>query len=60
MGTFSETAIVDYCLLSANQGKKKLPFSIFVCSKQKVCHFRFLFAASNWKLPFFVSAVFRI
>jgi hypothetical protein len=34
MGTFSKTAIFDYCLLSANQGKTNF-------------HFPFLFAANK-------------
>jgi hypothetical protein len=47
MGTFAETAIVDYHLLFADQGKqtsifrfcfqqsnRSLPFLTFVCSKQ--------------------------
>jgi hypothetical protein len=45
MGTFAETANVDYRLLFADQGNN-FPFS--VCRKQmEVCHFRFLFAANK-------------
>jgi hypothetical protein len=39
MGTFAETAIVNYHLLFANQGNKLL-VSVSVCSKQTdVCRF---------------------
>jgi hypothetical protein len=59
MGTFAKTAIVDYHLSFANQGKQTL-FSVSVGSKQtEVCHFRFPFAANKWKLPFSVSFIFR-
>ncbi len=45
MATFSETTIVDYHLLFADQGNKLL-FSVSVCSKQTdVCHFGFPFFA---------------
>jgi hypothetical protein len=61
MGTFAETAIVDYRLLFADQGKQtfvfrfhlqqtkgSLPFPFSICSKQReVCHFRFPFAANK-------------
>jgi hypothetical protein len=58
MGTFAETAIVNYCLSLADQGKK-CPFSICVCSKQmEVYRFRFPFAEYIWKLPFSVSSIF--
>jgi hypothetical protein len=33
MGTFSETAIVDYRIFNVNQ-RKQISFSISVCSKQ--------------------------
>jgi hypothetical protein len=58
MGTFAETAIVDYCLSSADQGKALL-FSISVCSKQtKVCRFCLPFAANKQRYPFSVISVF--
>ncbi len=46
MGKFAETAIVDYRLSYANQGKQT---SIF--------RFRFLFVADKRKSPFSVSSV---
>jgi hypothetical protein len=47
MGTFAETAIVDYRLSFAHW-ENKLLFSISVCSKQtEVSRFRFPFAANN-------------
>jgi hypothetical protein len=51
MGTFAETAIVDYHLSFADQGKQN---SVSVFSKQttEVCHFRFPFAANKRKLHF--------
>ncbi len=33
MGTFTETAMIDYCLSFVEQ-ENKLPFSVSVCSKQ--------------------------
>jgi hypothetical protein len=49
MGTSAEAAAVDCRLSFADQ---------FRYSKQtEVCHFRFLFAANEWKSPFFVSCV---
>jgi hypothetical protein len=58
MGTFAEKVIVN--LLSLPTEKNKLPFSIYVCSKQmKVCRFRFPFEANQRKLPFSVNSVFR-
>jgi hypothetical protein len=51
---FAETAIVDYRLSLANQGKQ-IPFSVSVFSKQtEGCRFHFPFATT-----FFVSSVFR-
>jgi hypothetical protein len=46
MGTFAETAIVDYCLSFANQGKQTSDF-----------RFLFLFAANKWK---FAVSVFHL
>jgi hypothetical protein len=58
MGTFAETAIVDYCLSFVNQGKQTSVFHYF-CSKQmEDCRFRFPFADNKWKLPFSISSVF--
>jgi hypothetical protein len=55
METFAETAIVDYRLLFADQGKQT-SISISDCSKQtEVCHFCFPFAANKWKSPFSVK-----
>jgi hypothetical protein len=46
MGTLAETAIVDYCLLFADQGKQTSIFSFSICSKQtEVC--RFLLSVSR-------------
>jgi hypothetical protein len=54
---FAETAILDYSLSRADQGKK-LPFPVSVCSKQtEVCRFHFPFAANKRKLPFSVGSV---
>jgi hypothetical protein len=42
MGTFAETAIVDYRLSFADQKTNKLPFTVSICSKQtEVCRFHF-------------------
>jgi hypothetical protein len=50
MGTFAETAIVDYHLSFAGTKENELPFSVSVCSKQtEVCHFRFPFAENKQK-----------
>jgi hypothetical protein len=58
MGTFAETAIVDYRLSFADQGKQT---SVSVCSKQtEVCRFRFPFVENKRKLPFSVSSDFRL
>ncbi len=58
MGTFAETAIVDYRLSFVDQGKQT---SVSVCSKQtEVCRFRFPFVENERKLPFSVSSVFRL
>jgi hypothetical protein len=47
-----QNSITVYCLPTKGN---KLPFSVFVCSKQtEVCRFRFLFAANKRKLPFSV------
>ncbi len=60
MGTFAETAIVDYTISLPTKETKYL-FSVSVCSKQmEVCHFRFPFAENKWKLPFSVSPIFRL
>jgi hypothetical protein len=49
MGTFAETAFVDYRVSFADQGKQT---SVSVGSKQtEVCRFRFPFAANKQKLP---------
>jgi hypothetical protein len=53
MGTLAETAIIDYRLFFANQGKQTSD-NVSVCSKQKeVFRFNFSFLASKRKLPFF-------
>jgi hypothetical protein len=44
MGTFAETAIVDYCLSFADQGKQTSDF-----------RFLFLFAANKWKFAVSVA-----
>jgi hypothetical protein len=52
MGTFAETANVDYRSSFADQGNKH-PFSFSVCSKQtEVCRFYFLLAENKRKLLF--------
>ncbi len=57
MGTFAETAIVDYSLLFADQGEQT-SFSVFVRSRQKeVCRFRFPFVANKRNVPFSVSSI---
>jgi membrane protein YdbS with pleckstrin-like domain len=45
MGTSAETAIIDYCLSFADQGKQISIFSVFVCSKQMdlLCSVGFVF-----------------
>ncbi len=54
MGTFAETANVDYCLSFADQGKQT---SVFYLQKTN----RSLpFAANKWKFPFSLSSVFQI
>jgi hypothetical protein len=58
MGTYAETAIVDYRLSFADQEKQTF---VSICSKQiEVCRFRFPFAENRRKLPFSVSSVFRL
>jgi hypothetical protein len=60
MGMFAETAVVDYRLSFADQGKK-FPFSASVCRiHTEVSRFRFPFAANKWKSPFSVSSVFSL
>jgi hypothetical protein len=60
MGTFAETAIVDYHL-SLMTKENKLLFSVSVSSKQtEVCSFRFPFAANKQKLLFSVSPLFHL
>jgi hypothetical protein len=57
MGTFAETAIVNYHLSFADQGKQT---SIFLLQQQtEVCRFCFPFEAKKWKLLFSISLVFR-
>jgi predicted acetyltransferase len=58
MGTFAETAIIDYHLSFADQGKQTsvLNFSF----QQLYRRLSFPFAANKWKLPFFVSSVFHL
>jgi hypothetical protein len=54
MGSSAETAIVDYHLSFADQGKQT---SVFICSKQtEVCRFNVQFS-ENKRLPFSVSSV---
>jgi hypothetical protein len=60
MGTFADTAIVDYRFLLPTK-ENKLPFSAYVCSKQtEVCRFRLPFEANKRKLQFSVGSVFRL
>jgi hypothetical protein len=57
MGTFAETAIVDYRLLFVDLGNK-LPFSVSVFREQmEACRFHFSFAATKHKLPFSIGFV---
>jgi hypothetical protein len=69
---FADTAIVDYHLPFAGQGKlvsvfrfcmqqanRNFPFPFPVCSKQtEVVRFHFLFAANKKKSPFSVTSAF--
>jgi hypothetical protein len=60
MGTFVETAIIDYCYRLLTK-ENKLLFSFSICSKQtQVCPFHFLFAANKRKLQFSVNSIFCI
>ncbi len=59
MGTFAETAIVDYRYFLPTK-ENKLPFSVSVCSKQtEVCRFCFPFTANKRQSPFSISFVSR-
>jgi hypothetical protein len=60
MSLFAETAIVDYRLSFADQGKQ-LPFSVSVCDKQtEVSHFNFPIGANKRRSPFSFSPVFGV
>jgi hypothetical protein len=58
MGTFVETAIVDYDLSFADLGKQTSVFRFRL--QQTKGSLPFLFAANKWKLPFSVSSVIRL
>jgi hypothetical protein len=55
----AETAILDYRLFFANQGKQTSLFH-FRLQQTKVFHFHFLFATNKWNLPFSVTSVFSV
>jgi hypothetical protein len=57
MGTFSETAIVDYCLSFADHQKQTYVCHFRLQQTKEVCRFRFPFAENKRKLPF---SIFRI
>jgi hypothetical protein len=59
MGTFAETAIVDYHLTFADQGKTFLFRSCFQQTNASSL-FPFLFAANKRKFPFSLSSIFRL
>jgi hypothetical protein len=52
MGTFTETAVVDYRLMFADQGKQTSVFRFRSNDQMEACRFPFLFAANKLKLPF--------
>jgi hypothetical protein len=51
MGTFAETAIINYCLSFADQGKQTYGFC-FRSQQSEVCCFCFLFAENNGSCHF--------
>ncbi len=54
MGTFDETAIVDYCLLFADQWKQIFVFRFRLQqTKESLPFFRFPFAAKQAQVPVF-------
>jgi hypothetical protein len=60
MGTFVETAIVDYRLSFPDQGKQTSIFQIYLQGTNGSLPFPFLFVANKEKFPFSVSSVFCI
>jgi hypothetical protein len=58
MGMFAETAIVDYHLSFADQGKQTSVFCFLLQQTDGSLHFCFPFAENKSKLPFSVSSVF--
>jgi hypothetical protein len=62
MGTFAETAIVDYRLSFADQGKKTSIYRFRLQQQTEVCRNRFPFASYKQKLPFLDinTSVFQI
>jgi hypothetical protein len=57
VGTFAETAIVDYRLSFADQGKQASVFRFLLQQTDGSLLFRFPFAESKRKLHFSVSSV---
>jgi hypothetical protein len=55
MSTFAETAIVDYRLLFADQGKQTSKFHYSLQQTNGSFQFPLLFAANKWKLPIPIS-----
>jgi hypothetical protein len=53
MGTLAETAIVNFHLSFANQGKQTY-------KETEVCRFHFPFVANKQKLPFSVGSFFSV
>jgi hypothetical protein len=60
MGTFAETAIVDYRSSFANEGKQTSVFYFRLQQQTEVCQCCLPLGANKWKLPFSVSSVFCI
>jgi hypothetical protein len=56
MGRYADTAIVDYRLSFADQGKQTFIFCFLLQQTNRSLPFPF----SKWKLPFSVSSVFCI
>jgi hypothetical protein len=58
MGTFAETAIVDYLYLLPTKANKRCVFRLQ--QQTKICRFHFPFADNKRDLPLSVSSVFRL
>jgi hypothetical protein len=53
MVKFAETAIINYRLSFADQGKQRF-------YQTEICRFRLPFAEKKWKLPFSDSSLFHL